>query len=243
MTKKRGILGITILSLFLGGTLFHLYGRSIWVPVIHNIVGKRTVSDVLTVYGEPARSRMGPYFAKAGVAYPPTGITLLGIKDEQILEVWAEGSTANELIHIYPIHALSGVSGPKLLEGDRQVPEGFYDIEGLNPNSSFHLSLKLDYPNRFDLKHAEADGRDNPGSNIFIHGKAVSIGCLAMGDTAIEELFVLAADVGKSNMDVAIAPSDPRRKPLPTDISPAWVGQLYSDLNAYFNRYAHVEPK
>ncbi|NJN46820.1 MAG: L,D-transpeptidase family protein [Candidatus Competibacteraceae bacterium] len=89
----------------------------------------------------------------------------------------------------YPVLAASGTLGPKLCEGDRQVPEGIYRIKSLNPNSAYHLSLELDYPNAFDLRQAERDGRNNPGSAICIHGKAVSVGCLAMGDTAIEELY------------------------------------------------------
>ena len=58
--------------------------------------------------------------------------------------------------------------------------------------------MKLDYPNAFDRLHANAEGRTQPGSNIFIHGKAASIGCLAMGDAAIEELFLLVSDIGIS---------------------------------------------
>ncbi len=123
------------------------------------------------------------------------------------------------------------------MEGDGQVPEGLYRIESLNPNSSYHLSMKLNYPNTFDLKQAKSEGRDRPGSNIFIHGKSVSIGCLAMGDSAIEELFVLATDVGRKNIQVAIAPTDPRIKLLQTTTQPAWVGQLYDNLNAHFDRY------
>jgi hypothetical protein len=110
-----------------------------------------------------------------------------------------------------------------------------YRIEGLNPNSTYHLSLKLNYPNDFDLKHAAIEGRSNPGSNIFIHGKAVSIGCLAMGDATIEELFVLAADVGKDNISVGIAPSDPRSTSLSTSAEPEWVSVLYQRLNTHLN--------
>ena len=70
--------------------------------------------------------------------------------------------------------------------------------------------MKLNYPNEFDLAHAKIEGRTKPGSNIFIHGKAVSIGCLAMGDKTIEELFILANDVGINNITVVISPLDPR---------------------------------
>jgi hypothetical protein len=101
--------------------------------------------------------------------------------------------------------------------------------------------MKLNYPNQFDLKHALSEGRDEPGTNIFIHGKAVSIGCLAMGDKAIEELFVLTAMTGKSAIEIAIAPSDPRNGdiiPL-ADGHPDWVKSLYTDISLYFSHFKH----
>jgi murein L,D-transpeptidase YafK len=113
------------------------------------------------------------------------------------------------LIRDYYIQVASGGAGPKLRQGDRQVPEGIYRIVKLDPNSHYHLSMKLNYPNEFDLLHARQDGRKAPGSNILIHGKAVSIGCLAMGDEAIEELFVLTEHVGVEKVKVVIAPHDP----------------------------------
>ncbi len=215
------------------------YGRPIWVPVYHKIVGKQTVEDVLKKYGAAARSRLKPFFKTNRVTYPPKEITMLAIKDQSLLELWAETETGPKLVRSYSIKALSGTLGPKLKEGDRQVPEGLYKIVGLNPNSAYHLSLKLNYPNEFDQKHAAEENRLNPGSNIFIHGKEVSIGCLAMGDTAIEELFVLAADVGKSNMTVAIAPHDPRIESLSVNIPPAWRMTLYKNLNQFFQKYQY----
>ena len=138
----------------------------------------------------------------------------------------------------YNIQAASGRLGPKLREGDRQVPEGIYKVIGLNPNSSYHLSMKLNYPNKFDLSWAQKENRTQPGSNIFIHGKALSIGCLAMGDEAIEELFVLGNDVGISNIKVIITPTDPRAGNLipPTESKP-WVKELYQDIESAFEPY------
>ena len=145
-----------------------------------------------------------------------------------------QGRRRIQFIRDYSIQAASGVSGPKLRQGDRQVPEGVYRIAGLNPNSHYHLSMKLNYPNEFDLYHADQEGRFDPGGDIFIHGKAVSIGCLAMGDEAIEELFVLAAQVGKENVKVVIAPRDPRTLPLDTDTEgmPEWAGELYDQISS-----------
>ena len=225
----------------IGAVAMFFYGRSYWVPIYHGIVGKRTVQEVISIYGTDARERLKPYFTASGENYPPQKITLLAIKDTSILEVWSETAQGPKFIRSYQIQGLSGVSGPKLREGDKQVPEGFYDIEGLNPNSFYHLSMKLNYPNAFDLKHAKAEGRDSPGSNIFIHGKAVSIGCLAMGDSTIEELFVLTTDIGRNNLQVAIAPSDPRVTPLQASGKPLWVSELYQKLNVHFSRYVRSD--
>lgn len=235
--SKRIVLLILLVILIATTTVMYVYGRSLWVPAYQNFTGKRSVSEAVDTYGPDARERMSPYFTAANIAYPPGKITLLALKDAATLELWAETENGPRLIRAYPIQALSGISGPKLREGDGQVPEGIYSIEGLNPNSAYHLSMKLNYPNKFDLKHAQAEGRTQPGTNIFIHGKAVSIGCLAMGDPAIEELFVLAADIGSANIQVAIAPHDPRSRPLPTDIEPVWVSTLYGQLNVYFERF------
>jgi murein L,D-transpeptidase YafK len=175
---------------------------------------QRTVADVLQAYGPYASHKLTLHFAKAKVSYPPREVTLIALKQEKKLELWARDSGEFRFIRDYKIQAASGVSGPKLRQGDKQVPEGIYRIVRLNPNSNYHLSMKLNYPNEFDHFHAWQEGRSNPGSDIFIHGKAVSIGCLAMGDEAIEELFVLAAQVGTEHMKVVIAPHDPRTYPL-----------------------------
>jgi murein L,D-transpeptidase YafK len=97
--------------------------------------------------------------------------------------------------------------------------------------------MKLNYPNEFDLLHAEMEGRTEPGSDIFIHGRAVSIGCLAMGDETIEELFILTTQVGAENVKVIIAPHDPRVYPLTTnsDQLPIWTTELYATISREIN--------
>ena len=134
--------------------------------------------------------------------------------------------------------------GPKLKQGDRQVPEGIYHISRLNPNSNYHLSMKVDYPNQFDRDHAIDDGRTDLGGDIFIHGKAVSAGCLAMGDAAIEELFVLSAQVGTDNIRVIIAPSDPRLRPLDTTHPslPLWTTELYEEITREIFSVTRAKP-
>jgi murein L,D-transpeptidase YafK len=86
----------------------------------------------------------------------------------------------------------SGAMGPKRMEGDYQVPEGFYYINEFNPNSMFHLSLGLNYPNASD--RILSDSR-RPGNNIYIHGNCVSTGCIAIADGPIEELYIISSNV------------------------------------------------
>jgi murein L,D-transpeptidase YafK len=122
---------------------------------------------------------------------PISEIYFRAFKAEDELEIWFQSSPDEQytLYHTYRVLKSSGKPGPKRKEGDRQVPEGFYTINRFNPNSKFHLSLGLDYPNQSDLIRSD---QTRPGSDIFIHGSNVSIGCLAMGDDAIEEIYALA---------------------------------------------------
>lgn len=195
--------------------------------------GRATVADRLAEYGPAARARLAPAFAAAGIAYPPARLILVGLKDEMRLEVWAaERSGPFRFVSAYPILAASGELGPKLREGDLQTPEGIYKIEALNPNSRFHLSLRLNYPNAFDQLHARREGRSEPGSDIMIHGGAVSIGCLAMGDPAIEELFTLTAETGRENVRVILSPADFRTRGdfQPGPDAPHWTAELYAEI-------------
>lgn len=170
----------------------------------------RPIDEVLERVGPRVRERWKPYVAAAGLSYPPPELALLGFKRERRLEVWARAEGPWARIDVLPILAASGGDGPKLRQGDRQVPEGLYRLIAFNPRSAFHLSMMVDYPNADDLEVAAADGRFDLGGDIFIHGGAQSIGCLAIGDRPIEDLFVLVADVGIERVQVILAPRDPR---------------------------------
>lgn len=127
----------------------------------------------------------------AGIsASKPVELLMIAYKKDQVLEVWARqaGTGKMKMLKKYPICRSSGLPGPKRKEGDRQVPEGFYTVTHLNPNSSYHLSVGINYPNASDRILSD---RDQPGSDIFIHGKCVTIGCIPLGDEAIEELYQL----------------------------------------------------
>jgi murein L,D-transpeptidase YafK len=181
------------------------------------------------------RPRLAAAFAARGFKYPPRRVTFVVIKDVRQLEIWAQEGWADPiLIKKYPATALSGHSGPKLRQGDKQVPEGVYSVLRLNPNSKYNLSIKLDYPNEFDRDAAALDGRKNPGGDIFIHGGNVSAGCIAVGDDAVEEFFTLAHDTGTENVRVVIAPRDfrlsaPRESDFPPH--PKWLKILYNWLD------------
>ena len=199
---------------------------------------KATVADRLEQYGAAVQQRLLPYFQAAQVSYPPKALVLVGLKQERRLEVYAgNDDDALRFIRSYPVLAASGVLGPKLREGDHQVPEGLYRIDGLNPNSRFHLSLKVSYPNEFDRRIAADEGRSDLGGDIFIHGQAVSVGCLAMGDTVAEELFVLVAETGRERVRVILSPLDFRVATLPAvDELPAWTDELYKQLAQALNQ-------
>lgn len=163
---------------------------------------------------------------------------LIAIKQDRSLEVWTTRDEERLRIATYPILAASGSLGPKLREGDLQVPEGLYRIEGLNPNSAFHLSMKVNYPNEFDRARGREEERSDLGGDIFIHGKKASIGCLAMGDDAIEELFVLVADVGASNTRVLISPVDFRDEvESEAHSGPHWLPALYEEISKSLRQY------
>lgn len=209
------------------------------------MTGLRSIDEVLANYGPFAVDHLRPYFDEAGVEYPPRELTLIGLKEEKRLELWARSDFGPfRFIREYDIKAASGHRGPKLRQGDRQVPEGIYRIVHLNPNSNYHLSMKLDYPNEFDRYYANLEGRTKPGNDIFIHGKAVSAGCLAMGDESIEELFVLVAHVGPENTKVVIAPHDPRVRPLDASDPdlPLWTEELYRDITDAILAVSESEP-
>jgi murein L,D-transpeptidase YafK len=112
-------------------------------------------------------------------------------KEEAKLEVFVLDRASQKfvLFRTYPIAAASGELGPKLAEGDGQVPEGFYFVPpaAMNPASQFHLSFNIGYPNEYDRSYQRT------GSAIMVHGNCVSIGCLAMTDPKIEEIYTLGA--------------------------------------------------
>jgi murein L,D-transpeptidase YafK len=131
-------------------------------------------------------------FGKAGLQWPANQVYIRSFKYDSQLEVWVRNSSSEafKLFKTYKICALAGGMGPKRMEGDYQVPEGFYYINEFNPKSSYHMSLGLNYPNPSDKVLSDSG---KPGGDIYIHGSCLTVGCIPIQDTQIEELYILAA--------------------------------------------------
>jgi murein L,D-transpeptidase YafK len=145
-------------------------------------------------------------FESKHLIWPPENIYLRAFKSEAKLEVWILEKNEYKFLDEYKICKNSGNPGPKRLEGDKQVPEGFYHIDRFNPLSSFYLSLGLNYPNESDKILSD---KNKPGNDIFIHGQCVTVGCLPMTDDYMKEIYLLAimaAKNGQENIPVHIFP-------------------------------------
>ena len=235
MKNKRLCLLFILFTVTVGMFMGRRFIRRCVVGGIQRVKGKATVRERMEQYGQVVQERLSEDFKRAGVEWPPAKMVLIGLKEEKKLEVWvSQDGDEYHFLKSYPILGASGSLGPKLKEGDCQVPEGLYRIESLNPNSMFHLSLRVNYPNAFDKKIAAQEGRTNLGGDIMIHGNRCSIGCLAMGDPTAEELFILAAETGAENISVILSPVDFRVRDFEGDFSqmPSWVPDLYQQINA-----------
>ena len=240
MTRSRFLLpmaGASAAAVMLWSLWYFTAGRKRPSPRDNRAV---TVAHRVAQHGAIVDTRLRPVFQRASVSYPPAEVALLAFKDTREMQVYARASSDEPWQHIktYPVVGASGKPGPKLRADDQQVPEGVYQVELLNPLSRFHLSLRLNYPNAFDCRMGAADGRINLGTDIMIHGSASSTGCLAMGDDAAEDLFVLAARAGKECVRVIIAPTDFRVGPARLIMhEPRWVSMLYANLSEELKRF------
>ena len=201
----------------------------------------QAVDKAIKRYGLRTEPELIRLFAKAQVAYPPKDVALLAFKKERKIELWAKNNTQSwRHVHTYPLTAFSGRLGPKLKERDGQIPEGVYRLTTFNPFSSMHLSMMIDYPNNFDKLQASKDGRRRLGDNIFLHGKSMSVGCLAVGDRNIDQLFLLARRVGLSHIKVIISPNDLRKsKPATANFAqPRWLPELYKQIELALSQFS-----
>ncbi len=194
---------------------------------------------------------MQKMFKERGLKYPPSDIYIRTFKAQNEMELWARDNDEDryQLVKLYRICALSGILGPKRIEGDRQVPEGYYFIEDFNPKSDFFLSLLLNYPNYSDMTLSD---KKKPGGDIYIHGGCVTIGCMPMTDTGIQQIYTVCLNAklnGQTYIPVHIYPTRFTQtglnflgKQYGTDTTKQrfWVN-LKSGYD-YFERYKKLEP-
>jgi len=146
--------------------------------------------------------------AKYGITPSKANIFIRAFKNGDILEVWAKNKEDNtyQKVRTFPICASSGELGPKRMEGDYQVPEGFYHINHFNPFSNFYLSLGISYPNESDKKLGV---KGKLGGAIYIHGSCCTIGCIPITDDYIKELYIYCVEAknnGQSTIPVHVFP-------------------------------------
>jgi murein L,D-transpeptidase YafK len=157
------------------------------------------------------RFQVKKVFRERGIPYPAAEIFLRAFKREHILELWVRpvNQEAFVLLKTYEICALTERPGPKRAQNDLQTPEGFYHVNNFNPQSGFHLSLGVNYPNEADVILNAKDGKSD-GGDIFIHGGCKTAGCVALTDEAIKEVYVIAMearDNGQTRIPVHIFPA------------------------------------
>ena len=139
-------------------------------------------------------------FEAKKLEWPAKYLYIRSFKYDSQLEVWVKNDLKDQfkLFKTYKVCALAGSLGPKRMEGDYQVPEGFYYINEFNPNSTFYLSLGINYPNVSDKILSDSL---RPGSAIYIHGSCVTVGCIPITDQQIDELYILAAYAKNQGQD------------------------------------------
>ncbi|HUR11864.1 MAG TPA: L,D-transpeptidase family protein, partial [Flavitalea sp.] len=168
-------------------------------------------------------------FREKHLPWPAKYLYLRSFKYDSELEVWVkyDANEKYQLFKTYKVCALAGSLGPKRMQGDFQVPEGFYYINEFNPKSTYHLSLGLNYPNLSDRILSDSI---QPGGDIYIHGKCVTTGCIPITDQQIEELYILAAHAKNGGQDF-----------IPVHIFPVQFKNARS--NAYLVRFLKDYPE
>ncbi|HEY0680120.1 MAG TPA: L,D-transpeptidase family protein [Chitinophagaceae bacterium] len=183
------------------------------------------INDVLLRREDTLRRQ----FEAKGLAWPAKYIYIRSFKYDSQLEVWVKYSLKEKykLFNTYKVCALAGSLGPKRMQGDYQVPEGFYYINEFNPRSMYHLSLGLNYPNVSDKILSDSL---QPGGDIYIHGSCVTTGCIPITDKQIEDLYVLAMHAKNKGQDF-----------IPVHIFP--IDFKNRNSNSYLTRYLKDFPE
>lgn len=165
-------------------------------------VVERTIP--VTPVGERARKALDARLKTANLELGAETFVRI-FKQEAEMEIWMKSGSIFQKLHTYPICKFSGFLGPKLKEGDRQAPEGFYSVTAkqLNPGSRHYRAFNLGFPNEFDRAHGRT------GSALMVHGGCTSIGCYAMTDLGVGEIYRVverALSAGQKKVPVHVFP-------------------------------------
>jgi len=207
VAHRRLWLGIAVFAAAVASVLFLRDALIDWDRIEIEAERSRRLAQAalrLPLAGTPDLANLPGRLAEQGVALgAPVFIRIF--KREFELELWMRRDGRFHRFAVYPICRWSGWLGPKLVEGDSQAPEGFYtvDAKALNPASRWHRSFNLGYPNAFDRAHART------GSFVMVHGGCASVGCFAMTDAVVDEIWRLvtaALNGGQKRFQVQVYP-------------------------------------
>ena len=205
----RFLFNLTLLLALVGAGLFYFYRGDQQFMDRARVNLTREANSLMyrmgvTLPGTPDYAKLDTRLAEKGVKLgDPVLVRIFKLDSE--LELWVEKDGRYVKFATYPICRFSGRLGPKIREGDNQAPEGFYtvDKDWLNPNSRWHRSFNLGYPNAFDRAH------DRTGSFIMVHGGCLSVGCFAITDAGMDEVWRLvtaALDQGQPRFAMQVFP-------------------------------------
>jgi murein L,D-transpeptidase YafK len=241
----RAIVVILVIALGAGGYyLLTPEGRQLIDRVHINLTRsdyKARFRSGETLPGTPDLARLDTRLAAKGLSLgDPVFIRIFKLDSE--LELWIKKDGRFVRFATYPICLWSGRLGPKLKEGDRQAPEGFYtvDSDALNPNSRMHRSFNLGFPNAFDQAHGRT------GSFLMVHGGCASVGCYAVTDPVVDEIWRLvtaALDKGQPRFAVHVFPFRMTERNLRLRRGQEWDG-FWANLKQGYDLFetAHVPP-
>ena len=158
--------------------------------------GFKRVNDAFRIKEDTLKKQ----FEAQGINWPAKFMYIRSFKYDSKMEIWlkSERNAPYKLFKTYKVCAMAGTLGPKRMEGDYQVPEGFYYINEFKPNSNYHLALGVSYPNSSDRILSDTM---HPGAEIFVHGSCVTVGCIPITNDQIEEVYLLAASVHNQGQD------------------------------------------
>ncbi|OJY88677.1 MAG: hypothetical protein BGP13_17380 [Sphingobacteriales bacterium 40-81] len=197
MSKAKYIFTIIVLV----GLAYSVNGQNSFVDYQKSFA---KIADVFRRKEDTLRKQ----FESKKLQWPAKYVYIRSFKYDSQLEVWVKNTAKEDfkLFKTYKICAMAGSLGPKRMQGDYQVPEGFYYINEFKPNSAYHLSLGLNYPNAADRLLSDSLA---PGGDIYIHGSCVTEGCIPINNDQIEELYIItsyARAMGQEYIPVHIFP-------------------------------------